>query len=167
MPLSHPCVDHVRLETPRSTRACRSANVAFDPRPPAHSSTTEPPTADPSPGPRTRPGNPVPHPGSGHARVREPARSSGRTHLQVPPEAWPVTTPPGALHAVRGALEAAGFAVESATLGMVPTTMVPLADTEGARRVLRLLDALDDHDDVQGVYSNFDIPDSILASVEI
>ena len=66
---------------------------------------------------------------------------------------------------VRDALEAAGMTVDSAELAMVPTTTVPVAEEGEARRVLRLLEALDDHDDVQNVWSNFDIPDEVLAAV--
>ena len=58
--------------------------------------------------------------------------------------------------------------VESADLTMLPTTTVPLDDRRGRpRQVLRLIDALDDHDDVQAVYANFDIPDEILATVTV
>jgi transcriptional/translational regulatory protein YebC/TACO1 len=49
----------------------------------------------------------------------------------------------------------------------VPSTTVPLTTAEDAKRVLRLIDALDDHDDVQGVYANFDIPDSLLTSLSV
>jgi YebC/PmpR family DNA-binding regulatory protein len=81
-------------------------------------------------------------------------------------EAWRVTTPATDLHAVRTAVEEAGITVESAELTLVPSAAVPLDTAETAKKVLRLVDALDDHDDVQGVYSNFDIPDSILVAVE-
>jgi YebC/PmpR family DNA-binding regulatory protein len=82
-------------------------------------------------------------------------------------EAWRVTTPPTDLHAVRTALEAAGMAVESADLTMVATTLVPLPDTGSAKQVLGLIDALDEHDDVQAVHANFDIPDEVLTAVEV
>jgi len=49
---------------------------------------------------------------------------------------------------------------------MLPTQSVPLESEGDARKVLRLVDALEDHDDVQNVYANFDIPDSVLQSVE-
>ncbi len=54
--------------------------------------------------------------------------------------------------------------VESAELAMVPSTTVPVTEEGEARRVLRLLEALDDHDDVQNVWSNFDIPDEVMAA---
>ena len=49
---------------------------------------------------------------------------------------------------------------------MVPQATVPLEDAEAARKVLRLIDALDELDDVQAVHANFDIPDAILETVE-
>jgi YebC/PmpR family DNA-binding regulatory protein len=81
-------------------------------------------------------------------------------------EAWRVVTPPTELHAVRTALEEAGFGVESSDLTMVPQATIPLDTAEAAKKVLRLIDALDDHDDVQSVHANFDIPDTILETVE-
>ena len=71
---------------------------------------------------------------------------------------------PTDLIAVRDGLEAAGMTVESAEPAMVATTTVPVTEEGEARRVLRLLEALDDHDDVQNVWSNFDIPDEVLAA---
>ena len=79
---------------------------------------------------------------------------------------WQVTTPPSDLGAVKDALEAAGFATESAETTMLPSSTVPLDNEADARKVLRLIDALEDHDDVQNVYANFDIPDAILELVE-
>jgi YebC/PmpR family DNA-binding regulatory protein len=81
-------------------------------------------------------------------------------------EAWRVTTPPTDLHAVRTAVEEAGISIESADLTMLPSQTVPLDTAEMAKKVLKLMDALDEHDDVQDVYSNFDIPDSIILAVE-
>jgi transcriptional/translational regulatory protein YebC/TACO1 len=81
-------------------------------------------------------------------------------------DSWRVTTPPTDLHAVRTALDAAGVTIESSDLTMVPQNTVPLDTSEGARKILRLIDALDDHDDVQAVHANFDIPDTILETVE-
>ncbi len=79
-------------------------------------------------------------------------------------ESWQVTTPAAEQHAVRTALEAAGFAVNSGDLTMLPTTTIELDDISTAKSVLRVIDALEEHDDVQAVYANFDIPDDILAS---
>ena len=66
---------------------------------------------------------------------------------------------------VRWPLEGEGIGVESSDLTMVPQT--PSArHPDRAKRVLRLIDALDEHDDVQAVHANFDIPDTILETVE-
>ncbi len=78
-----------------------------------------------------------------------------------------VTTAPTDLHAVRTAIEEAGIAVASGDLTMVATTTVGLDSESDARRVLRLMDALEDHDDVQAVHANFDIPDSVLQAVSV
>ena len=66
---------------------------------------------------------------------------------------------------MRAALEEAEIPFESADLTMIPTATIPLGDAESAKKVLRLMDALDDHDDVQNVYANFDIPDDILSNI--
>jgi YebC/PmpR family DNA-binding regulatory protein len=68
------------------------------------------------------------------------------------------------LPAVRAALADAGIAVESAEAAFLPSVSVPLDDETG-RKVLRLIDALDDCDDVQNVWANFDVSDEVLASV--
>jgi YebC/PmpR family DNA-binding regulatory protein len=81
-------------------------------------------------------------------------------------EEWRVTTPPSVVDAVREALEASGIEVTSAESTMVSSTLVPVESADDARKVLRVMDALEDHDDVQDVYSNFDIPESVLETVE-
>ena len=70
------------------------------------------------------------------------------------------------LHAVRDAIEAAGFPVDSADLTLVPKSTVAIEDEAVARKLLRLMDALDDNDDVQDAYANFDIPERVLEAVE-
>jgi SAM-dependent methyltransferase len=67
---------------------------------------------------------------------------------------------------IAAALDAAGLAYDSADATMQPTSTVPLGSAEDAKKVLRLLDALDEHDDVQAVHANFDIPDDVLQAVE-
>ena len=74
-------------------------------------------------------------------------------------DVFQVTSPPEELTAVREAVEAAGMAVESAELQLVPKTTVSVDDEAKARQVMRLIDALEDNDDVQDVYANFDIPE--------
>jgi YebC/PmpR family DNA-binding regulatory protein len=79
---------------------------------------------------------------------------------------WRLTCEPQATETVREALEGAGLAVLSAESTMVPSTTIEVTDADEAKKILRIMDALEDHDDVQDVYSNFDIPDAILQSVE-
>jgi YebC/PmpR family DNA-binding regulatory protein len=81
-------------------------------------------------------------------------------------DSWQVTTGPSDLHVVRDALEAAGIPVRSIDLTMLPTQTVPLTEASAAKTVLRVLDALEEHDDVQNVFANFDIPDDVLQAVE-
>jgi YebC/PmpR family DNA-binding regulatory protein len=78
---------------------------------------------------------------------------------------YQVLAVPEGLAAVRGAVEAAGFAVDSAELTMLPKTTVEVADESDAKKVLRLLEQLEDNDDVQDVYANFDIPEQVLEAV--
>ena len=75
-----------------------------------------------------------------------------------------VLTEPAALTAVRKALDDADVAVESADIVMDPTTTVEVDESE-ARTLLRLIDALDDHDDVDAVHANFDMSEEVLEKV--
>lgn len=93
------------------------------------------------------------------------ALEAGADDVETQGDAIQVTTPATDVHAVRSALEEAGFAVSSSDLTMLPTSTVDLADEAEAKAVLRLIDALDDHDDVKDVFGNFDIPDDVLESV--
>ncbi|MFP5328251.1 MAG: YebC/PmpR family DNA-binding transcriptional regulator [Acidimicrobiia bacterium] len=94
------------------------------------------------------------------------ALDAGAEDLQDQGDTWQLTSPPTELHRLRTALEEAGIKFDSADLTMLATNTVPL-ETEGdARKVLKLIDALEEHDDVQNVYANFDIPDSVLEAVE-
>jgi YebC/PmpR family DNA-binding regulatory protein len=94
------------------------------------------------------------------------ALEAGAEDLADQGDTWQLTSPPGELGTLRAALESAGIPFDSADLTMVSTTTTPLDNEADARKVLRLIDALEDHDDVQNVYANFDIPDSVLELVE-
>jgi YebC/PmpR family DNA-binding regulatory protein len=76
-----------------------------------------------------------------------------------------VTSGPEELSSVRQAIEGAGFTVDSAELTMVPKTTVELDDETVAKKVLRMIDSLEESDDVQEVYANFDIPERVLEAV--
>ena len=80
-------------------------------------------------------------------------------------DTFDITTAPTDFTKVRDALTEAGITLASSDLTMIATTAVPLTNEGDARKVLRVLDALEDHDDVQNVYANFDIPDEIFQAV--
>ena len=78
---------------------------------------------------------------------------------------WRVTSDASKTFDVRDALEAAGFSVESADSPMVSENLVPVTTVEDAKKVLRIVEAIEDNDDVQDVFANFDIPDDVMDSV--
>jgi YebC/PmpR family DNA-binding regulatory protein len=97
----------------------------------------------------------------GEDEVMTAALDSGADDVVLDGSSFQIVTEPSDLHAVRDALLAAGIELEAAELTMIPKSTVTL-DEADARRVLRLVDALEDSDDVQEVYANFDIPEDVL-----
>ena len=93
------------------------------------------------------------------------ALDAGAEDIQDQGDTWQITTAPSDLHAVRTALDEAGIAVTSSDLTMLPSSTIALDEASSAKSVLRVIDALEEHDDVQNVYANFDIPDDVLQSV--
>jgi YebC/PmpR family DNA-binding regulatory protein len=93
------------------------------------------------------------------------AADGGADDIERDGDVFQVTSAPESLATVRTAVEAAGFTVESAELQMVPKTTVAVEDEVTARQVMRLIDALEENDDVQDVYANFDIPERVLEAV--
>jgi YebC/PmpR family DNA-binding regulatory protein len=87
---------------------------------------------------------------------------AGADDLQDDGESWLVTCPLEAFDAVRGYLEGKGVALEAAELARLPQTRVTIEDREQAQQVLSFLDALEEDDDVQKVFSNFDIDERLL-----
>jgi len=77
-------------------------------------------------------------------------------------DAWSVTTEPSKVYDVRQALESAGFTIENADTPLVSDNLVPISSAEEARKVLRIVEAFEDNDDVQDVYTNFDIAESVM-----
>ena len=96
------------------------------------------------------------------------ALEAGGEDLRDEGDEWMVTSAPADLAAMHGALEEGlDRRVDSAELEMVPTTRVEVSDDSTAKRVLKLIELLEEHDDVQSVWANFDIPDEILERVEL
>ncbi len=93
------------------------------------------------------------------------ALEAGAEDVLTHAENYEVLTDPHQFEAVHKALEAKGVKPQSAEIAQLPITSVPVTDEKTARAVLELLDALEDHDDVQNVYSSEDIPDEIMDKV--
>ncbi|HEY2778041.1 MAG TPA: YebC/PmpR family DNA-binding transcriptional regulator [Gaiellaceae bacterium] len=93
------------------------------------------------------------------------AADGGADDIEQDGTVFQITSAPEQFGAVRHAVEAAGFAVESAELMLVPKTTVAVDDETKARQLMRLVDALEENDDVQDVYANFDIPEQVLETV--
>lgn len=93
------------------------------------------------------------------------AADGGADDIEQDGSVFQVTSAPESLAAVRQAIEAGGFTVDSAELMLVPKTTVAVEDEGKARQVMRLVDALEENDDVQDVYANFDIPERVLEAV--
>jgi YebC/PmpR family DNA-binding regulatory protein len=93
------------------------------------------------------------------------AAEGGADDVALDGSTFQVTSAPESLSAVREAIEAAGFTVESSELTMIPKTTVRVESENDAKKILRLVDQLEDSDDVQDVYANFDIPEQVLEAV--
>jgi YebC/PmpR family DNA-binding regulatory protein len=93
------------------------------------------------------------------------AAEGGADDVELDGSTFEISTAPESLTAVREAVEAAGYTVDSAELTMVPKTTIEVEDEKTAAKILRLIDALEDSDDVQDVYANFDIPERVLETV--
>jgi len=98
-------------------------------------------------------------------QVMMAALEAGAEDVVVEGDVWRVTTEASDTAAVREALETAGITVSSTDLTYLPQNVVELSSSGDAAQVMAVMDALDDHDDVQGVYANFDISDEILAEL--
>ncbi len=104
---------------------------------------------------------------TGEEELTLAAADAGAEDVALEGSSYEVTCAPEALGSVREALEAAGIEVESAESTMVPKTTVEIDDEATARKVIRLIDALEENDDVQDVYANFDIPEKVLEAVAV
>lgn len=93
------------------------------------------------------------------------AIEAGAEDLKSEGDQWSVIADPSSLRSVRKTLEAEGLEVAAAEITMLPKNIVQLEEPEAAKKVLRLVDALEEHDDVQEVYANFDVADEIMESL--
>ena len=93
------------------------------------------------------------------------AADGGAEDIELDGSSFQVISAPDDLAAVRAALDEAGIAYDSADLTLLPKTTVSVEDEGAAKKLVRLMDALEDNDDIQAVYANFDIPEGILERV--
>ncbi len=91
---------------------------------------------------------------------------SGMSDMEPSEEGFTLYCEPSDLDTLQKALEDNKYVVDNAEVSMIAKTPVEVSDPEAARKVLRLVDALEEHDDVQNVYSNFEIPDEVAAKIE-
>jgi YebC/PmpR family DNA-binding regulatory protein len=103
--------------------------------------------------------------GADEESVLVAAAEGGADDVELDGSSFVVTSAPESLSALRRALEDGGFTVESVELAMVPKTTVAVSDESVARRIVKLVEGLEDTEDVQDVYANFDIPEEVLEAV--
>jgi len=107
----------------------------------------------------------VPQASCGEDQLMELTLEAGASDVKLVGDRWEVTCEPQAMAAVIEAVQKGGLQVESNEIVRVPTNSVDVDDVETARKVLDLVERLDDHDDVQSVAANFNIPDEALAQL--
>jgi len=101
----------------------------------------------------------------GEERLMEIALEAGADDIEKEGERWSVTAPPEAFADVARALEAAGIRPETADVTLLPKAQVML-EPDDARKMIAIIEALEDHDDVQNAITNADIPDEVLAEMD-
>ena len=94
------------------------------------------------------------------------ALDAGAEDISRDGSSWKILSEPNAVYDVKTALEAAGIEVLSAESTMVSSTIIDVTDAETAAKIMKVMDALEDNDDVQDVYANFDISDEIMEALE-
>jgi len=99
----------------------------------------------------------------GEDDLMELVLGAGADDMQNVGEVYEITCDPAAYEGLKKAIEAKNIPIQSAEISMVPQNVIPIPDVETARKILRLMDAFDDQDDVQNAHANFDIPEEIAA----
>lgn len=98
-------------------------------------------------------------------QLMELALGAGAEDMENTGEVYEITCDPGAYEELKKALEEKEIPMEVAEISMVPQTMVAIEDESTARKVISLMEAIEDHDDVQNAYANFDIPEPVMARI--
>ena len=98
--------------------------------------------------------------------LMEIALSEGADDMQTAGDVYELTCEPGAYEQLKNALLEKEIPTEIAEISMVPQSTITIDDADTAKKILRLMDELEDHDDIQNVYANFDIPDEIVSQID-
>ena len=98
--------------------------------------------------------------------VMTAALEAGADDIEPDGDSWRILTDPSVVYDVKDALEAAGIEVQSAESTMVSSNTIGVTVLEDARQILRIMDMLEDNDDVQDVFANFDIDESLMQEID-
>ncbi len=104
-------------------------------------------------------------PDTNEEQLLEIALAAGADDMQNTGKVYDITCEPGVYYKLKETLKEKGIPIEVADISMVPKSTVPVGNKETARKIIALMEAFEDHDDVQNTYANFDIPDEIMASI--
>lgn len=102
---------------------------------------------------------------TGEDELLEIALAAGADDMQNTGELFEITCDPAAYEQLKNTLEEKEIPVQVAEISMVPQNTVQVNDEATAKKIISLMEAFEDHDDVQNTYSNFDIPDEIMARI--
>jgi len=98
-------------------------------------------------------------------QLLEIALNAGADDMQAVGEVFEITCDPGAYEELKKTLEENEIPIEVAEISMVPQSTIDISDEHTAKKIISLMEAFEDHDDVQNTYANFDIPDEIIAQI--
>jgi len=98
-------------------------------------------------------------------QLLEIALSAGADDMEDAGRVYEITCRPAAYERLKATLDEKQIPTEVAEISMVPQSMIPINDAQTAKKIVSLMESLEDHDDVQNVYANFDIPDEIMAEM--
>ncbi|MDD5326465.1 MAG: YebC/PmpR family DNA-binding transcriptional regulator [Phycisphaerae bacterium] len=92
--------------------------------------------------------------------------SAGAEDMVNSGELFEITCDAAVYEQLKNTLTEKGVAIASSEISMIPQNTIPISDAETAKKIISLMEAFEDHEDVQNTYSNFDIPDEILSKIE-
>lgn len=104
--------------------------------------------------------------GTNEDELTEIVLAAGADDMTNTGELFEITCEPASYEKLRNALKEKGIAIEASDISMVPQNTVPINDAATAKKIISLMEAFEDHEDVQNTYANFDIPDEVMSKVE-